>query len=247
MSVWVLLRGLTRDNRHWGNFPESFAAANPGARVVALDLPGNGPRHHEKSPASVGAMVEDCRRALREQGIDGPVNLLAMSLGAMVAVDWASRYPDEIGSGVLINTSLRGACPFYRRLRPHNYWRLLRMALNTSDDFREQSVLAMTSCRDDPQIARRWAEFRRRHPVSQANAWRQLLAAARYRAPPECPPTRLLLLASSNDRLVDVACSRAIAARWRLPLVEHPGAGHDLPLDDGPWVVDQVRRWLAAD
>lgn len=247
MNHWILLRGLTRDNRHWGNFPELFAATIPGAEVLALDLPGNGQRCRERSPITVGEMVEDCRRALRDHGISEPVKLLAMSLGAMVAIEWASRYPHEIRRGVLINTSLRGICPFYQRLRPHNYWRLLRMALNTSDAFWEQSVLAMTSRRDDPQLVRRWAEFRALHPAGKANALRQLLAAARFSAPADCPPTDLLLLASTYDRLVNVACSRAIAERWRIPVVEHPSAGHDLPLDEGPWVVDQVRHWLALE
>jgi pimeloyl-ACP methyl ester carboxylesterase len=243
MSNWILLRGLTRDNRHWGDFPDLLAAAIPGARILALDLPGNGQRHREKSPTSVGAMVDDCRRSLRDNGITEPVNLLAMSLGAMVAIDWASRYPQELSRCVLINTSLRGFCPFFQRLRPRNYWRLLRMALSTSDSFWERSVLAMTSRDDDRQLALRWAEFRRRYPVSKTNSLRQLLAAARSSAPTEAPSTDLLLLASTHDRLVNVACSRAIAERWSIPLVEHPSAGHDLPLDDGPWVVDQVRRW----
>lgn len=246
MRTWILLRGLTRDNRHWGNFPELFAAALPGAQILALDLPGNGLRCRETSPTSVGEMVEDCRRSLRERGIDEPVNVLAMSLGAMVAIDWASRYPYEIGRGVLINTSLSGVCPFFLRLRPNNYWRLLRMALSSSDSFWEQSVLAMTSRRDDPQLVRRWTEFRRLHSAGKANALRQLLAAARFSAPADCPPADFLLLASTYDRLVNVGCTRAIAERWRIPLAEHPSAGHDLPLDEGPWVVDQVRCWLAG-
>lgn len=247
MSQWILLRGLTRDNRHWGNFPELFATALPGVQVLALDLPGNGLRCREKSPTTVGGMVENCRRSLREQGINEPVNVLAMSLGAMVAIDWASRYPAEIGRGVLINTSLSGVCPFFLRLRPRNYWRLLRMALSESDAYWEQSVLAMTSRRDDPQLVRRWTEFRRLHPAGKANALRQLLAAARFSAPNGRPSADLLLLASTDDRLVNVVCSRAISKRWEIPLIEHPSAGHDLPLDDGPWVAEQVRRWLAIE
>jgi hypothetical protein len=27
----------------------------------------------------------------------------------------------------------------------------------------------------------------------------------------------------------------------------HPSAGHDLPLDDGPWVAAQVRDWLTGN
>jgi len=67
-----------------------------------------------------------------------------------------------------------------------------------------------------------------------------LPAAARYRAPPPPPPVPTLLLASTHDRLVRCACSRALARAWRCALVEHPHAGHDLPLDDPQWVVQQV-------
>ena len=38
---WVLLRGLTREARHWGGFPERLGAAL-GVEVHCLDLPGNG-------------------------------------------------------------------------------------------------------------------------------------------------------------------------------------------------------------
>jgi len=31
-----------------------------------------------------------------------------------------------------------------------------------------------------------------------------------------------------------------------LPIALHPWSGHDLTLDDGPWVAEQVARWLAA-
>lgn len=243
MSNWVLLRGLTRDARHWGDFPQQLAAALPSTRVIALDFPGNGARHLEPSPSSIAGLVDDCRQALRATSIDGPVNLLAMSLGAMVAVDWASRYPGDVESCVLINTSLRGASPFYRRLRPANYWRLLRLALTRSAIVREQTVLAMTSNRRAAGTVERWIEFQRRCPVSRKNALSQLLAAARFKAPAK-PPCGCLLLASTRDRLVSVECSRSIADLWSVSLYEHPTAGHDLPLDDGQWLIDQLCRWL---
>ena len=48
----------------------------------------------------------------------------------------------------------------------------------------------------------------------------------------------------ARDQLVDPACSAQLAAAWKADLEVHPEAGHDLPLDDGPWVVNQVRAWL---
>ena len=89
---WVLLRGLTREARHWGDFADQLARAlppsSPGAtRVLALDLPGNGVFHQEASPASVAAMADFARAQLQARGLPPPYRLVAMSLGGMVAAD----------------------------------------------------------------------------------------------------------------------------------------------------------------
>ena len=34
--TWVLLRGLMREARHWGEFPALFGAAFPGAAIVTV-------------------------------------------------------------------------------------------------------------------------------------------------------------------------------------------------------------------
>lgn len=246
MSRWILLRGLARDRRHWGGFPEQLRAADPGAEILTPDLPGNGERNGETSPDSIAALVEDCRQDLHERGEAGPLRVLALSLGAMVALDWARRYPREIDRCVLINTSLGGASAFYRRLRPRQYPRLLRLAFGASPEAIEAAILAMTSTQRDPELVAIWADYRRRRPLATANVLRQLRAAVRYRAPDAAPPVPVLLLASTRDQLVDVACSRELARRYGWPLVEHASAGHDLPLDDGDWVSEQVRRWLST-
>jgi pimeloyl-ACP methyl ester carboxylesterase len=85
---------------------------------------------------------------------------------------------------------------------------------------------------------------RAQHPVSGANALRQLLAAMRYRARRQAPAVPLLLLGSEQDRLVDVRCTLALARHWGSALRLHPWAGHDLPLDDPAWVLAQLRGWL---
>ena len=54
----------------------------------------------------------------------------------------------------------------------------------------------------------------------------------------------LLVLASAADALVDPRCSQRVAQAWGCVLRTHPSAGHDLPLDDGEWVVREVSAWL---
>ena len=191
----------------------------------------------------------DADLRLLAQGERPPFYLLALSLGAMVAVAWAQRHPSEVAGCVLINTSMRPFSPFHQRLRPRNYAALLKLASGRLDEHaREAWVLALTSrsvAAHDPLLAD-WVAYRRECPVSGRNALRQLLAAARFCAPPSRPATRLLVLAAAQDTLVDSRCSQRLAEHWAVPLVVHPHAGHDIPLDDGPWVAERVRQWSAA-
>lgn len=245
MSTWILLRGLTRERRHWGDFPQTLQRECSGATVCCIDLPGNGSLNGQTSPSQVPAMAKHCRAQLGELGLAPPYFLLAMSLGAMVAIDWANRHPAELAGCVLINTSLRPFSPFYHRLRPGNYAPILRMFLGRSDaSCREKAILHLTSSQPErPEKQAEWAAYAEQNPVSPGNAWRQLLAAALYRAPSRRPTPPLLVLGSARDRLVNPACSRQLAQRWGTAYAEHPTAGHDLPLDDGPWVAGQIRCW----
>lgn len=246
---WLLLRGLIREARHWEGLPEQLAVALQEP-VRALDLPGNGAHWREASPTSIDGMVDALRRQLGDSGSSGPHRLLALSLGGMVALRWAQRFPDEVKCLVMINSSLRGIAPFYQRLRPRQYPRLLTTLLRSLDhEQRERLILRMTTRlqSDLPALARRHARWQREAPVSKANMMRQLLAAAKGFSPPqELPGLPALLLASRSDEMVCWRCSQAMAERWGWPLELHPNAGHDLPLDDPDWVVERIRQWRTA-
>jgi len=258
--TWVLLRGLTRGAGHWGDFPARLQQALPGAHLLLPELPGNGVRYQESSPTRVPAMTEALRETLQPVLNDGPVHVLALSLGAMVACDWAARHPQELRGAVLINTSLRPFSPLHHRLRPavplallRWLWRLRSARGRTLADFAwEAELLGLTSelAAAQPQRARavlaQWEALRRTHPVSAANTLRQLLAAARYRAPVEAPAVPMLVLNGAADHLVNPACSARLAEAWQRPLQTHSLAGHDLPLDDPGWVAQEVAKWAAG-
>lgn len=247
MKTVILLRGLTRERAHWGRFPALLTGRLAGLRVVPIDLPGNGSANALRSPSRVDAMALAARQQVQRLGLPPPYHLVAMSLGAMVAVEWAVQEPSALGSCVLINTSLRPFSPWYRRLRPANLPTLLRVALaRGSDRWREEAIVRLTTrLADAPSaLAAEWAEIRRLRPVSTANALRQLVAAARYRAPPRSPGVPMLVLAGRGDRLVDPDCSRQLALAWNVCSAVHAHAGHDLCIDDGPWVVDRLAQWF---
>lgn len=248
MTTWVLLRGLMREARHWGVFPPLFRSAVGAQRIVAPDFPGNGRLHAQASPASVAEMAAHCRDQLVQLGCAPPYRVLALSLGAMAAVAWDQMHPGELERLVLINTSLAPYSPYYHRLRPANYASLAALLL-APPLRRESLVLRLTSnLKTRPElrqeILEQWAGYAREYPVTRANMLRQLQAAACYRPAPAAPSAPVLLLAGQSDRLVDARCSLALARHWQCAIGLHPQAGHDLPLDDGRWVAQQVRDWL---
>lgn len=251
VGPWVLLRGLMRESRHWEGFPAQLRSAIPGAVIVTPDLPGNGRLHGRRSPARIAGMVEACREELRGAGLVPPYRLCALSLGGMVALEWSARYPHEVAALVLINTSMRPFSPFYRRLRWRNYGAIARLLLPAAAarvERQERLVLRLSSATrgDDAALLARWIAYQRDRPVGVANALRQLLAAARYRAPARRPDVPMLILAGGADRLVDPRCSRALAAAWGLEYDARADAGHDLALDDGAWLAARIAAWPQA-
>ncbi len=102
MSPWILLRGLTREARHWARSAERLAAWAARSRTAPrlIDLPGNGAeRHADGVPLDVRAMTAFVRRGRLDSGVAPPYRLIAMSLGGMVATEWAQRHPDEDRTG----------------------------------------------------------------------------------------------------------------------------------------------------
>lgn len=236
-GTWLLLRGLTRETGHWGGFLPVLAQALAPAGVVALDLPGAGARWRERAPTTVAAITDDLR--VRARPLPRPWRVLGLSMGGMVALDWAARYPQELSAALLVNTSLRPYGGVAERLRPAAWASLGGVLLGGPALAAERTILALTSSRaaEHAVVLPDWAALRERHPVTRANALRQLLAAARFGAPPAAPAVPTWLLCGAGDALVDPACSRRLAQAWSLPLREHPTAGHDLPLDAPDWVA----------
>jgi pimeloyl-ACP methyl ester carboxylesterase len=193
-------------------------------------------------------MVAHVRQVLRAREAVGPFGVLGLSLGGMVAAEWALSQPQELAWCVLVNTSMRPCGAFHERLRPGSWPGLLRVLCARSAAEAERRILQMTNTRVAAlqPVVDHWVAIRRARPVSSANALRQLVAAARYRLPPSRPRMPVLVLAGAGDRLVNPLCSQRLAARWGCTIALHPQAGHDLPLDDPQWVCDEVRRWQAA-
>ena len=237
---WLLLRGLARESSHWGKLPEQLRRARPFDRFHTVDLPGTGTNHHEPSPTSVAQMSLFARQATTD--LPRPLGLIGMSLGAMVALEWAQQNPAECAALVLIGTSSGLSRPWHR-LTPSNWPAIARKLLSSDIEARERGILALTSNHPAREhVTEAWLRIQRCRPVTRLNVLRQLYAALRFTPSRRAPDVPALILASQADRLVDSRCSRLLALAWDWPLALHPSAGHDLALDDPDWIIEQVNQ-----
>jgi alpha-beta hydrolase superfamily lysophospholipase len=253
---WLLLRGLTREQRHWLDFPTYFAAhvKGPGpaaTEVLTLDLPGFGTQRNAPVPATVEEFVDDTRARLMPLVTPGePLGLVAVSLGGIVALTWLARYPADFVCGAVINASMGDLSPLWHRMRPHN-WPRIAAALVMGVRARERMLLGMTRHQGDlDRDCDRHVDIASTAPPSKRAFVGQLTAAIRVKAPEKITvPT--VVLTSLGDNLVSWRCSEAIARRLSLPLKLHEGtgrnaAGHDLALDDPAWVCERLNELAAS-
>jgi len=244
-ATWILIRGLGRESGHWGPFLPALSEAMPDDGVLALDLPGTGARLDERPPRTMAELVEAVRDEAATRVEPGSPRLLfGLSLGGMVAMEWAARHADEL-SGVVVGASAApDVAPIWKRFSPLG---VAVVALNarTRDPERRQARLArLVLNRPDlrDEAVRSWAQIERQRPVSWATLRTHVGAAARWRAPRTLGVPALFLV-GRRDRLVHPDCSRALAERYGAPLSEHPDPGHDLTTDATRWVVDEVVRF----
>lgn len=253
----VLLRGLARESRHWGafvrNLEEAYAKQGLTARIETIDLPGCG-RHSEMTAAlTIDQTADFAREKLKEilereaeAGVPPADHrrLITISLGSMVGASWLARYSTDFHSAVMINSSFRGVSKFYKRLRWQSWWRIPQILQSPEVEIREANILKWIS--NVPENRRallpEWIRIQHSRPVSKLNLLIQVSAAMRFEAP-EKIATPLFVIVSEKDRMVDPSCSRAIAKLYDARLLSHPTAGHDLPLDAGPWLAGMIAGW----
>lgn len=239
---WILLRGLARGVGHWGSFVDRMKKRYPQDHFELLDLPGNGARHKEKSPLQISEYVKDLRAHSEFVKNGETFNILGISLGAMITVEWMREFPHEVKKAYLLCTSSSGVSPFYQRFQVENYLMAPRLFMSQGDHVEwEKIILGLVTNSHERREEEMFSlmEYSKAHPMSMANILRQMVAASQYRFPKEAPGD-VKLIASYGDRLVSPECTLAIAHKWGLKPVMHPWAGHDIPLDDPQWVLEHL-------
>jgi long-chain acyl-CoA synthetase len=219
-QVLFFVQGAGGHALQWVNQLEHFSQRY---RCIAPDLRGHGQSDKPRTGYTVDQVTDDLVAVLEGLEIREPVVMLAHSAGGLLAIDFASRYPEWLTKLILVNTAAE---------LPLNNW--MRLGLRTP------SVL-MVMVRPilqrrgrfnaPPHIFKRFVE----NSVGSWQGWDLL--------PGITTPT--LVIAGQRDWYVRPSLSRRTAyamPRARLEIIR--AAGHQSPLERPAAVNRALERFL---
>jgi pimeloyl-ACP methyl ester carboxylesterase len=236
----VLIIGLTANMDWWD--PGLIDALAGSFKVLTFDNRGAGrTAAPEDGDFSCEQFAGDTAGLMDALGIER-AHVLGMSMGGMIAQEFALRYPEKLDRLVLCCTFPGGRNVVQA---DREVFKILVDRSGTPDELFERTLSIMFPA-EWLETHREYLEgFKERYlraPASDQNAARQFMATVRFdaydRLPEIAAPT--LVACGGSDVLIPPENSRTIAAR--IPgsrLVEYPGAGHAF--------INQVRDEFLGD
>lgn len=245
----LLLRGLTREKAHWYDFPEKLQAGNDEYRIFHLELPGAGKYSNVEFPLKTKPLVNFLNSQVEKFKKDyaGSWHIVTISLGGMVALRYLEAFPNAIDSTVIINSSARDLSPIHHRMQLKIWKDILSVPFKRNANDAEKLILSFVTnlLNEDKiqEVSSCFARVKNENPMSLKNMIKQLVWAAKNSSPKKLH-ANLFFIASKADRMVDFNCSKKLADKYNASLELHSSAGHDIPLDDGPWLVSKIKNFI---
>ena len=244
----VLLHGYTGHARSWDSFAE---AMTDRYRVLALDQRGHG--ETDWAPAErygVEDMADDLEAFVRALGLRG-FSLVGLSMGGMVAMEYAGRRPVELAALVIVDIGPEIVASGSERIRA---------GVQTSDVFasRDEAFAAARAANSLPPEAHhrhrvdyslmrtddgRWTW--RYDRALRSGALRTRDSAVAWRSCSQIAAPTLLIRGALSDILSAETATRMTETipGSRLTLVAN--SGHSVPLDAPEGFLSAARDFLA--
>lgn len=280
----VFIQGMLKEQGHWGDFKSIIIDTFPHRECIFLDVPGSGELHFLNSPSSIRKMTLHLINQLEKYfnnrsninanlivEASDKVYLVGLSMGGMIALDWASFAPERVESVIAVNTSISNFSSVFERLQP-KAWMIILSVFFSSLEEREKKIFELSSSLSSKysqhqlpintkklteqtsnidnvkaeevikeKTVIQWVSLAKKNPISIRSGFNQLLASARFKLKIK-PDVPITLITSVHDQVAATQCSEAIALGWESELIRHSWAGHDLFLDDPVWLSSVIKE-----
>lgn len=214
-------------------------------RTIALDNRGVGRSDVPPGPYSIALMASDAAAVLNAAGVES-AHVFGVSMGGMIAQEFALQYPKRVRSLILGCTAAGG--PTALRAEPEVLEVLTRRDLSPDDSvaasnpFIYDSGTPLERLDEDTAIRKQWWP----NPVGYMAQFQGIIAWEAYsRLPQIAAPT--LVIHGETDRLVPPGNGKLIADRIRgSKLVMIPHASHIFPTDQPAATHHAVSEFLST-
>lgn len=240
----LLLNGIGLDLSAWGPLAQALCGER---QLVLLDARGSGLSAPPPEPCTTARLAADALALLDHLSL-GPVDVLGLSLGGLVAQELALLAPNRVRSLVLAATAAR--LPGRTR-RALDAWRRLLLAGVDADAFRREQfawVLGDASLEDDALTEKTLTALAGAPAPSArgfaAQAGACLAHDTRDRAARITAPA--LVLAGEDDVLLPPAAGEALAGMLPRGRFELHAGGHAFLSESAAAVAASVLRFLGS-
>lgn len=243
----VILRGLGRWSEHWCGFDALLANH---CKVIAIDNRGFG--MSKKTcvglDLSIDQLADDVANVLKELSLSA-VTVVGVSLGGMLAISLAARYPELVQKLVLVNSSVGGSP--YRRIT-NKALKALGHAFVAKDrlyDALARVLLSATSPQSTVDALRtKWSDIDTRHGLMPKRVLIQLVAAAKFHPGIRMASVKAktLIIKGVGDQFIDPRNSDWISQHIHGSKVVECDGGHELGLDKPEWLAKEIERFVKA-
>lgn len=230
--VVVLVQGLAFPGAMWLTLPKTLVEM--GFTVVTPDNRGSGQSAKPWRPWTMRTMADDLAAVIADLGARGPVLVVGISLGGMIAQQLAVHHPQLVRGLVLAATTC--GLPGLRPPRLAHLVTLLRASLGTTglDEALHRTLVHPESRRRWPNLFDDWDRVLAREGRSVVGTAGQLLAVLTHHvyfglSRVRCPT---VVMAGDSDLLIPPGNSKVVARRIRGATLEIIAqAGHAFPLE----------------
>jgi len=241
----LLINGVGDDLGAWAGQVAAFTAA--GLRVVTFDNRGVGRSGGPPGPYLSGEMAADTKAVADAAGI-GPYHVVGVSMGGLIAQEFALAYPDDVRSVVLANTYAR---PDAFTRAAFAAWAEVAQVGGMAMLGRQQAPWIFSPAfyeRDPATVARMLAEMQT-SPQAPARFADQIDVLLTHDALPRLGELRApaLVIAAADDIIIRPSLSRQLlAAVPRAAWVTVAGGHAAFWEDPAPWnqaILDFIAQW----